>query len=144
MIFQRSGGQRKPKRSIELLVLISGLFLLSLMGTLRLQQAVENRQYLQTFSGLPPAAYFAASGFLVGLAGLACGLGLWLRRRWAARLTRAVVVLAAAGYWLERLLFGASAAGRADWPFTALASLFLVGYSLLVLASPRQAAYFKE
>jgi hypothetical protein len=132
----------RPRRTIELLVLMAGILFLSGIGWLRLQQTLFYGEYLNRFGGLPPAVYLGLSGLLLGSAALVSAVGLWARMAWSPWLTRVVVVGAAAGYWLERLLFTRSAAGWANLLFSILLTLLVVGYALLVLESPRQKDYF--
>jgi len=133
---------RRRKRTIELWVLIVGMLFLSVWGWLRLQQALFYGDYLNRFGNLPPVVYLALSGFCLGAAALASGVGLWLAKTWAVWLTRIVVPVSAVGYWVERLVFTHSTDGWTNFLFMALFTVFCVGYALLVLESPRQKDYF--
>lgn len=137
-------GDPTLRRSLELKALIAGLLVFSGLGWLRLQQAFAAWDFLLELGLWPGPLYMAAGGALWGLCGLAGGLALWLRRRWAPRLALAAALLITASYWIDRLVFARSAAAQVNLPFAAGATLIGLGFVILTLTLPRQRRYFAD
>ncbi len=124
---------KKPKRSFWARVFIAGLLLLSLSGWLRFEQALVNWAYYREIGIQPGPFYLAVTGVLGGVAGLAAGVSLWLRRRWAVWLAGGVILTWQVWSWVDRLWVASSPGVLANWPFALGASLLIGVYTYLVL-----------
>lgn len=123
----------RRKRSIWHKLLLAGLLGLSLSGWLRLYQSINLWADLQAIGLQPGPLYLAVSGGLIGLAGLAAALSLWLRTRQAARLAGGVVAAWLAWNWIDKLWIASSPLALDNWPFALAASLLLLVYTFLVV-----------
>ena len=128
-----STGIKKPKRSFWARVFIAGLLLLSLSGWLRFEQALTNWAYYREIGIQPGPFYLAVTGVLGGLAGLAAGVSLWLRQKWAIFLAGGVILLWQLWSWIDRLWVASSPGVLANWPFALGATILIGVYSYLVL-----------
>ena len=108
----------RPKRVFWVRFLALIFLFLSLLGWLRLEQALLNQRLLAQLGAWPGPVYIALGGAVWGLAGLPAALGLWGRRAWsgiAARLAALVFLLT---YWIDRLWFSAERMPVINWPFS--------------------------
>lgn len=128
----------RRQRSFWSKLLIAGLLLLGLNGWLRLWQVVDNWGLLEAIGTRPGPLYLAVSGGVLGLAGLAAGLGLWARSAWSPIAASAVILLWLAWSWLDRLWFSPSPQALVNWPFRLIASLGIVLYTGLVLSAEKR------
>jgi hypothetical protein len=117
-----------------LIVLVLGLLFFSLTGWLRLYLSIQDWQLLANLALFPGPLYLAVYGAVVGLFGAAAALSLWLRRPWAPRAVQIGTLAAAAGYWLDRLLFTQSASSWTNWPFSAGLTVVSLLFVFFVLA----------
>ena len=123
----------RRKRSIWHKLLLVGLVGLSLSGWLRLYQSISLWADLQAIGVQPGPLYLAVSGALIGLAGLAAALSLWLRTRRAAPVAGGVVAAWLGWNWIDKLWIASSPLALDNWPFALAASLLLLVYTFLVL-----------
>jgi hypothetical protein len=139
---QNETQQARQRRTFELTVLVVIFLMISILGWLRLWQAVENRELIAALNARPGPFYLAVGGAAWGLAGLACAAGLWLRQAWGPWLARIVISALAAWYWVDRLLFARSPGSQSNTPSAILFTFLLVAFVLIVLALPRQKRFF--
>lgn len=126
------------KHSFWSKLLTAGLLLLGLNGWLRLWLALDNWGLLEAIGTRPGPLYLALSGGLLGLAGLAAGLGLWARTAWSPVAAGAVILLWLAWSWVDRLWLSPSPQALVNWPFRLIASLAILIYTWLVLSAEKR------
>jgi hypothetical protein len=129
-------------RSFELKALILALAALSLLGWLRLQQALFLWDILNEYGIQPPPIYFAISGAVWGSAALAAAVSLFLRLRWAGWYTLGMALGIALWYWIDRLFLSQPPATQADLPFAVVFTLLCLAFTAGVLALHRQRYLF--
>lgn len=114
----------------------------TLWGALRLQMAIEYKDWLSRFG--PGWIYMAATGLMMTLGGLGCVavIFFWQRRaRWVVGL----FTLAVSGlYWLERLFLTEQNHGQRGWPVALAVNVFLAAWVLLVLRPTWRQTNFRE
>ena len=132
----------KTKRSFFLKLLILAFMLLSLMGWLRLEQALQYWTFLKELGISPGPFYIAFGGALWGTAGLASALALWLRQPYAPLLAGGTAVFCTLWYWADRLFLAQNSLVNLNWPFALIINLGLLFFVFLVLALPRQKSFF--
>lgn len=130
----RTDPQRPPKRSFWLKVLIAGLLIFSAAGWLRLQQSLAEWTVLEEAGFQPGPLYLALTGGLTGAGGLAAGVGVWLRLRWAFGFTRVFMVAWQVWNWIDRLWLARADTARVGWPFTLAATLVVLIFVFAVLS----------
>lgn len=136
--------ESKPGRTFELWVLAL-LFLLSAgFGFQRLGVTIYAWGTLEKLGMQPGPVYTALTGALWGLASLAAGGGLLLRRRWAPRFAREASLALAALYWVDRLALTRSPDAQASLGFAAIVTAFLLAFTFSVLALERQKRFFES
>jgi len=86
-------------------LLIALFWAYSLIGWLRVGEALSGWRWLEALAPAPGPLYVALTGALAGMLGLGTGLALLLRLRWSPAAARGAALLAAAAYWLDRVLF---------------------------------------
>jgi len=116
----------------------------AVLGGLRAQAALQSGRFLESLGLQASPAYLAASGLVWGAAGLLTAVGLWQGRPWVSRGAVGAAALLAVTYWADRLFFGEGFLGGPNGPFALALTLFGVGYTWLVVQSPRQQAYFQS
>ena len=97
-----------------------------LICRLRFQQAIANWNFLLQLGIYPGPLYLAFGGALWGILGLFAALALWYRLTWSAIATEVSVLLFAASYWIDRLVFNRSAVTQTN-------GFFAVGLTILGL-----------
>lgn len=120
--------------------LLAGIFLLlSILGWIRLQQAVAYWGLLEQLGAWPGPLYIAVGGILWGIAGLVPAWGLWSASRWGARAAWIAAPVFPLTYWADRLWFSPGAGPFASWPFVlAVTAAWLVFvFAVLARARPR-------
>jgi hypothetical protein len=136
---QKSSHQAKSThsghRTIRFLLLLAGLFVLSVYGWLRFQQSLSLWKILIQIEVWPGPLYLAISGAAWGLMGLIAVLALFFRLTWAIQYTKVIVLLMAAWYWFDRLVLVQSEAARTNLVFMALLTILAVIYTFAVLRS---------
>jgi hypothetical protein len=121
-----------------LLLVIFGLLGLSIYGWLRFQQSLALWDILIQIGIWPGPLYLAISGAVWGMLGLVAGVGLFLRKNWAARFTQAAVLFMAAWYWFDRLVLVKSEAAQANLTFMVLLTILSVAFTFAVLRKIEQ------
>lgn len=130
---KRATPASRPRRTLGFILLVAGLGVFSLMGWLRLAQALERWQMLALLGVWPGPAYLAAGGALWGVAGLISGVALWLRLPHSFALARAAALVYALTYWLDRLWVVRSPAAHANRPFALLLTVAGLVFTFLIL-----------
>ncbi len=130
-----------PRRSFWLKLLAAGLLLILLSGWLRLQQAIADWQTLVQIGLKPGPVYLAVSGALIGVGGLGCLIGVWLRSKWGFGFTRGFVLVWQAWTWADRLWLAHSDTALSNWPFALGASIVILGYVFAALAEEERRLY---
>lgn len=128
----------RPKRVFWVRFLALIFLILSLLGWLRLEQALLNQRLLVQLGAWPGPVYIALGGAVWGLAGLPVALGLWGRRAWAGPAARLAALIFLLTYWIDRLWFSAERAPVFNWPFSlgvSIAWLVLVFWITTSLSS---------
>jgi hypothetical protein len=138
MVTQPAETTTRRKRSFWSKLLIAGLLLLGLNGWLQLWLALDNWGLLEAIGTRPGPLYLALSGGLLGLAGLAAGLGLWARTAWSPVAVGAVILLWLVWSWVDRLWLSPSPQALVNWPFRLIISLAIVIYTGLVLSAEKR------
>ncbi len=127
-------GQKPRARRPRLLILLMlALALLSLLGWLRMAQAIAQWGFLNSLLDWPLPLYLAVGGVVWGLLALPALWGLWRRKRWAIGATWVAVILYPLLYWLDWLFAVRSQASRSNWPFALVMTLFWLAFSAFVL-----------
>jgi hypothetical protein len=133
----------KPKRPFEVKLFVITLLLWSLIGWLRLRETITFWNLLTHTITIPGPEYLALSGAAWGGAGLAGGVGLWLRLNWAR-----YTAFAAAGfvlwYWVERLVTNRSNAGWSNMAFTIVLSVLWLAFAFVAIGQAERKGYFKK
>lgn len=124
----------RPKRSFWLKVLVAGMLIFSATGWLRLQQSLAEWNFLREIGLQPGPLYLALTGGLTGACGLAAGVGVWLRQRWAFTFTRVFIVAWQAWSWIDRLWLAQVETARVSWPFSLGATLLVLLFVFAVLS----------
>ena len=132
----------KIKRSFLLKLLVLAFLLLSLMGWLRLEQALQYWDLLKELGIRPGPFYIAFGGVVWGAAGLVNALLLWLRWVYAPLLAYATALFCTLWYWIDRLFLAQNDLANLNWPFALAVNLILLIFVFLVLALPRQKRFF--
>lgn len=101
---------------------------LTILGCLRLQQALLDWDLLVKYGTTPGPLYPAISGALWGLMGLAAVVLLYLRQNWARRIVFGLALTFAATYWLDFLLLSRGAEEMVNWPFALALTLLGLAY----------------
>jgi len=133
---------RQPGRPFLLIVLAGGFLFYALTGWLRLYLAISDWQVLASLGLIPGPLYLAIYGTAAGLFGMAGAVSLWSCQPWAPGLARVGSLVAAAWYWLDRLIFTRSAASWINWPFSTGVTVICLAFVFLILAAPRQEKFF--
>lgn len=125
---------RADRLPVRIRLLVFAFAVLALIGVFRLWQALAFWTVLEEVGLRPGPLYLALSGVLVGALGAATAWWLVLRRPGAPALARLTALLAALGYWGERLLFTRNDGGYANLPFAIAVTVIGLGYTFAALA----------
>ena len=123
----------KRKRPFFLKVLVLCWVCVAFYGWVRLYTSIEQWRWLQYLDIHPGPLYFAITGTIIGIIGMAITVVLWLRKPWAARYTIAAGVILAVWFWLDQLIFTVSQTAKANWPFLAAVTVFSLLYNVIVI-----------
>jgi hypothetical protein len=118
------------------------VLIITALNVVRLITAIAWRGPLASYMPVPGPVYVAVTGAIWALTGLFVLWSFW-RGRYR---TRWVLLIAAGSYaawvWVDRLFVQAEP--RADWLFTLLATILLLGYMAAVVLDPRNESYFRK
>jgi len=118
--------------------LLAAVFLaLSVLGWLRMSQALIHRETIETMQASVGVWYLGFSGAAWGLLALTALIGLILRRAWGLVACRLAVLIMAAWFWADRLFLSQSPAARANLPFlTGFTIIGLLAVWLITIERP--------
>jgi len=106
----------------------------------RLWSGVIWREVLDQYAPWPGPLYISASGAAWAAAGLALTWGFWRRKGW----TPAALLASALGFagwsWADRLLVQYRVS--ANWPFSLVVTVVILGFIASVALDPRNRFYF--
>jgi hypothetical protein len=119
---------KRHPRSILFWISVALFLGFSFLGWLRLQQSIVNWQWLVSIGVTPGPLYLAITGGLWGVAGLAAGIGLWLRWPWARLVAKIAVIFLVISYWADRLAFSRAGDDQANLVFAIIVSLIGMGF----------------
>lgn len=125
---------QRQERTFDLKVLVFLLVVASILGWLRLQQALV---YWHTLAGLEvsvPPLYLSISGGIFGFSMLAAAVWLCFGLPGYRLLTGSVVALFTTWYWLDRLFLTINPAAQVNLVFAIVLTAFLVVFAAAVLA----------
>jgi len=131
---------RRPFLVVLLIVLFLGS---ALAGWVRLEQAIQEWAFLTQQVGAWQPLYLAAGGGLWGLAGLPAVWGLWEKSHWGKKAVWAAAAAYPAFYWIDRLFFARSPESRANWLFSAGATLVWLALVFWVLSRHSTLEYLR-
>jgi|SRR5450759_29455 hypothetical protein len=122
------------RRRPFLVTLLALLFLiLSVLGWVRLEQAIQGWRVLSHFGGAGLPIYQGISGALWGLIGLPAVWGLWRRKIWTIKAVWPAALAYPLFFWLDRFLAGRAPQSQENWIFASVMTLvwgLLVGFTL--------------
>jgi peptidoglycan/LPS O-acetylase OafA/YrhL len=95
---------------------------------------------LTHYAPQPGPLYVGASGAAWAVAGLALTWGFWRRRGWTPAALLASALGFAAWLWADRLLVQYRVG--ANWPFSLVVTLVVLGFITVVVLDPRNRLYF--
>ena len=128
--------EKAPRRPFLLSLMGDILALLTIIGWVRMGQAIATWNLQEELLGRPLAIYLVLSGALWGLCGLAVTILLLRRSRLAIRAAWAGVIFFPLTYWLERFFLVRSPQDQINWPF--MLGLTLVWLALATIALRRR------
>ena len=97
---------------------------------------------LETYHVRPGMVYIAATGVVWATVGAAVVWGIWRRKHWTLMATVIGAFSYAAWAWIDRLALQSSPG--ANWEFSLLATVLLLGGVAAVALDPRNQAYFTK
>ena len=139
---QKNG--KSGERTLELKSIIIACLAISLLGWLRLEQAVYNREWLSGLVSSIFPVYLSISGFIWGTAGLAEAVALWFNLKVAHQYARAMIIIMASWFWVERIYLTRSQTGWSNLPFSIIFTSVCLVYAFVVLEHPHQKHYFEK
>ncbi len=116
-------------------MLVFLFFLASVLGWMRMRQALVYTAVLSRLEISIPPLYLAISGAVFGITLLAAGVWLWLGLPGYRPLTASVVILFTAWFWLDRLMLTRNPVTRTNDAFLLAATAFFLVFTLAVLAA---------
>jgi len=122
--------QRRPFGVTLLLWMVLSL---SVWGLLRFFGAVSWWEVLSQFGARLSPPYLSITGAGWTVVGAVLFWGIFSRKPWAHPAISISIILWLIEYWIERIFFEAT---RANLLFTILFSVFLLGITLIITASP--------
>ena len=129
----------------SLLKLLQSVFLgLSVLGWVRLGQALAGWNLQVELLGRPLVYYLVLSGLLWGLLGLLVAGLLWRRSELAIPAAWAGSILFPLAFWLERFLLVRSPEDWSNWPFMLGLTLLWLLLAVVTLARRQTQAYLAK
>jgi len=102
--------------------------------------AVFWRSPLEVYAPVPGPLYIGCTGAAFAILGLAILWGLWQRTSWAPRSFLIGAWIYVAWLWADRLFLQIQ--GRNSWPFAAIATAVILGWSTATALDRRILTYF--
>jgi hypothetical protein len=131
----------KPKRTLDITLLAGSFFLWSLLGWLRLREAISIWSLLTHSLNFPQPEYLIFSAVCWGCAGLVFALGLMCRWRWA-RFSPFAALGFVLWYWIERVTLTRGDPAWTNLVFSVGISVFWLAYAVGVVAVAGKRGYF--
>jgi hypothetical protein len=118
----------KKKRPFLLKLIILSLAIIAVMGWLRVYQSIYQWETLLRFGVQPGPWYSLISGAVIGVVSTIAALSTWLRFAWSQKYVQISIVVLAAGWWLDYLIFSRSSIAFYNLPFRILATSIYLGF----------------
>jgi type III secretory pathway component EscS len=118
----------KKKRPFLLKLIILSLAIIAVMGWLRVYQSIYQWETLLRFGVQPGPWYSLISGAVIGVVSTIAALSTWLRFAWSEKFVQISIVILAAGWWLDYLIFSRSSIAFYNLPFRILATSIYLGF----------------
>ena len=118
----------KKKRPFLLKLIILSLALIAVMGWLRVYQSIYQWETLLRFGVRPGPWYSLISGAVIGVVGTIAVVSTWLRFAWSQKYVQISIVILAAGWWLDYLIFSQSSIAFYNLPFRIVATSIFIGF----------------
>lgn len=126
---------KRQFKTFDLKVLVFLFFLASVLGWMRMRQALVYSSVLTRLEISVPPLYLAVSGAVFGIAMLAAGAWLWLGLHGYRLLVGSVVGLFCAWFWIDRLLLTRNPAAHTNNTFILVVTVFFLVFTVAVLAA---------
>jgi hypothetical protein len=136
----------KRKRPFSVTLLTIGVLSIAGLHLLRLIQAIQQWQFLESLPGVSPA-YLAVTGFVWAVAGLTTAFSLWFGTRWARRVTLAAAAAYAIYNWADRIIAANVSLNVYEgfaWPFRIMATFALLGLVFWILSRQPARTFFRS
>jgi hypothetical protein len=98
------------------------------MGWLRVYQSIYQWETLLRFGVQPGPWYSLISGAVIGVVSTIAALSTWLRFAWSQKYVQISIVILAAGWWLDYLIFSRSSIAFYNLPFRMVATSIYLGF----------------
>jgi len=118
----------KKKRPFFLKLIILSLAIIAVMGWLRVYQSIYQWETLLRFGVQPGPWYSLISGVVIGVVGTIAAISTWLRLAWSQKYVQISIVILAACWWLDYLIFSRSSIAFYNLPFRIVATSIYVGF----------------
>jgi len=118
----------KKKRPFLLKLIILSLALIAVMGWLRVYQSIYQWETLLRFGVRPGPWYSLISGAVIGVVGTIAVVSTWLRLAWSQKFVQFSIVILAASWWLDYLIFSRSSIAFYNLPFRIVATSIFIGF----------------
>jgi type III secretory pathway component EscS len=118
----------KKKRPFLLKLIIFSLAIIAVMGWLRVYQSIYQWETLLRFGVQPGPWYSLISGAVIGVVSTIAALSTWLRFAWSQKYVQISIVILAAGWWLDYLIFSKSSIAFYNLPFRMVATSIYLGF----------------
>jgi type III secretory pathway component EscS len=118
----------KKKRPFLLKLIILSLAIIAVMGWLRVYQSIYQWETLLRFGVQPGPWYSLISGAVIGVVSTIAALSTWLRFAWSQKYVQISIVILAAGWWLDYLIFSQSSIAFYNLPFRMVATSIYLGF----------------
>ncbi len=113
------GDTPSPSRPFLVKLLAAIFLLLSILGWVRMEQAIQNAAFIDQYASAGLPIFLGLSGLVWGLVGLPAVWGLWQGRGWVMRATWIAAAVYPTLYWLNWLFAVQAPESRENWPFIA-------------------------
>lgn len=121
-------------------MLLTLVLTITVLSAIRLFTALAWRATLNTYMGAQEVGYVAVSGAFWALAGLFVLWSFWRGGRWVRWIFLAAAATYAVWAWGDRMVV--QYGPRANWPFSLIVTILLVGFVAAVVLDPRNQFYF--